>query len=124
MQLFFTFLPHAIGLMGALLILVLGWRGQPLARLMLLALYGLLFFIALGFTPDRWLRAAPTSGFAPQPATAVILGFGYEMAGDQMRPGPANQALLDWVVKNQPQITTLLVQEGVLVALSPALFAP
>ncbi|MFN8488641.1 MAG: hypothetical protein U0350_13660 [Caldilineaceae bacterium] len=125
MQLFFTFLPHVIGLAGALFLVVALWHVKPWLLLISLMLYGLLFVGLVGFTPDRWLRAVATPETAfthiPRPTTAVIMGFGYDMVGDQMQPGPANQFLLDWVLKNQPQITTLFVQEGVLVAMSPAL---
>ncbi|CAN5831486.1 hypothetical protein BH10CHL1_BH10CHL1_35450 [soil metagenome] len=123
MQLCLTFLPHALGLAGALLILGLGWRRQGLWVLVSLAIYGLLFLVAVGLTPNRWLRARPTAKLNITanlaPTTAVILGFGYEMVGDEMRPGSANQFLLDWVFSHQPQIDTLLVQEGVRVALTP-----
>lgn len=123
MPFFLTFLPPVIGLAGALLLIALGWRAQAWTLLLGLALYGLLFLVLVGFTPNRWLRANATlstnTPIRVRPTTAVILGFGYEMAGDAMQPGPANQALVDWVLNNQPQITTLLVQEGVLVALTP-----
>lgn len=36
-----------------------------------------------------------------------------------MRPGAANQFLVDWLLAHQPQVTTLLVQEGVRSALTP-----
>lgn len=124
MPLFLTFLPPVIGLTGALLLIALSWRAQPWVLLLRLILYGLLFLVLVGFTPNRWLRAnatlSPNTPILARPTTAVILGFGYEMAGDAMRPGPANQFSLDWVLNNQPQITTLLVQEGVLVAMTPA----
>lgn len=123
MQLFCTFLPHVLGLAGALFLLARFGRTQPWLLLVSLALYGLLFLVLVGFTPNRWLRAPATpetaAAKAPRPTTAVILGFGYDMAGEKMLPGPANQFLVDWVLHNEPQIQTFLVQEGVLVALSP-----
>ena len=119
MQLFTTFLPHALGVAGALLIIGRGWRLPTISILALLVLYGGLFLIAVGLTPNRWLRAHATPN--PRPTTAVILGFGYETVDNVMLPGPANQFLLDWVLREHPQISTLLVQEGVRVAISPPL---
>lgn len=123
MQLFITFLPHVLGIIGALLIVGLGWR-KGLWLLVSLAIYALLFLLLVGLTPNRWLRARPTAESNPTttsaPTIAVILGFGYEMVGNAMQPGPANQFLLDWVLSRQPEINTLLVQEGVRVALTPA----
>lgn len=123
MQLFYTFLPHALGLVGALFVFTRFWRAQPWLLLLCLALYGLLFLVLVGFTPNAWLRAPATpeivTAHSPHPTTAVILGFGYDVAGEKMLPGPANQFLVDWVIHNAPQIKTFLVQEGVLVALSP-----
>jgi len=55
------------------------------------------------------------------PTSAVVLGFGYEMAEQEMQPGAANQFLVDWVARQQPQINTLLVQEGVRSAMTPTL---
>ncbi|MCX6050369.1 MAG: hypothetical protein NT075_35180 [Chloroflexi bacterium] len=124
MQLFVTFLPHILGISGALLILGLGWRRQGLLVLVSLAIYALPFLLLVGLTPNRWLHARPTialnASANPALTTAVILGFGYDMAGDEMQPGSANQFLLDWVLRHQPQINTLLVQEGVRAALTPA----
>ena len=122
MQLFLTFLPHALGITGALLIIGLGWRKQGLWLLVSLAIYALLFLLIVGLTPSRWLWARPTTDLTStaDPTGAVILGFGYEMVGKDMRPGVANQFLLDWVLSHQPQINILLVQEGVRVALTPA----
>jgi len=122
MQLFAIFLPHVLGVAGALLILGRGWRLAPRSLLAILVLYAGLFLVAVGLTPDSWLRARPTPDL--KPTTAVILGFGYElvsdeMVADEMLPGPANQFLLNWVLTQQPQIRTLLVQEGVHVAIAP-----
>jgi len=125
MQLFTTFLPHALGVAGALLIIGRGWRLPTLSLLALLTLYASLFLIAVGLTPNRWLRvhAPPTTNSTTNPSltTAVILGFGYETVDNMMLPGPANQFLLDWMLREHPQISTLLVQEGVRVAISPPL---
>jgi len=55
------------------------------------------------------------------PTSAVVLGFGYEMVEQEMQPGAANQFLVDWVARQQPQINTLLVQEGVRSAMTPTL---
>jgi hypothetical protein len=89
-----------------------------------LLIYALLFCIVITLTPSRWLRvpvALQTNLPFAKPTTAVILGFGYEMTDDKMTPGAANQFLLDWLLTNHPKVTTLLVQEGVRVAMTPRL---
>lgn len=123
-QPFLIFLPHTLGLAGAILIFMLGWRLSSVTLFGTLLIYTIVFLIAIGLTPSRWLRAPatmPTNLTVTKPTTAVILGFGYEMVGDTMAPGTANQFLLDWLLTNHPQVTTLLVQEGVRAAMTPRL---
>lgn len=118
------FLPHLIGVVGALVILYLGWRTPLVTLLIALPSYALVLLVAIGLTPSSWLHVRATSAaslaVAP-PTSAVVLGFGYEMAEQEMRPGTANQFLVDWVTRQQPQINTLLVQEGVRSAMTPTL---
>ena len=124
MQTLWIFLPHGLGVVGALVILILSWRRSAVTVMARLLLYAIVFLIAIGFTPSRWLRIptpVPTNPTLAEPTTAVILGFGYEMVGDTMAPGAANQFLLDWLLTNHPQVTTLLVQEGVRAAMTPRL---
>ncbi len=120
-QFFLVFLPHMLGLFGLLAILGLGWRTPMSTLFFLLPLFALLFLAGVAATPSRWLRAqAPVVNPAnSRPTTAIILGFGYEGEGATMRPGVANQFLVDWLLAHQPQVTTLLVQEGVRSAFPP-----
>lgn len=122
-QPFLIFLPHLFGMAGILLILSLGWRTPTTTLFVSLPIYGLLFLLGVGLTPSRWLRtkAMDVENPALRPTTAVILGFGYEEEGATMRPGAANQFLVDWLLKTQPQVTTLFVQEGVRSAMQPGL---
>jgi len=117
------FLPHILGILGAFVILGVGWRTPIPTLLLYLPIYGLLFLVGIGCTPSRWLRAkaTPVANSTLAPTTAIVLGFGYEGEGDAMRPGAANQFLVQWLLETQPQVTTLLVQEGVHSALTPAL---
>lgn len=122
-QTFVIFLPHILGMLGAFVILGVGWRTPITTLLLYLSIYGLLFLVGIGCTPSRWLRAKATPVANPTlaPTTAIVLGFGYEGEGDAMRPGAANQFLVQWLLENQPQITSLLVQEGIHSALTPAI---
>ena len=46
--------------------------------------------------PSSWLRARPT-GEVQGIDTAIIFGFGYELLNkDEIKPGAANEFLLDW----------------------------
>lgn len=122
-QPFLIFLPHILGTLGAIVILGVGWRTPVTTLLLYLPIYGLLFLVGIGCTPSRWLRAKATTVANPTlaPTTAIVLGFGYEEEGEAMRPGAANQFLVQWLLATQPQVTTLLVQEGIHSALTPAL---
>ncbi|MEZ4727736.1 MAG: hypothetical protein R3E79_11465 [Caldilineaceae bacterium] len=122
-QPFLIFLPHLFGTASVLLILTLGWRTPIPTLFVSLPICGLLFLLGVGLTPSCWLRAKTTvvETAAPLPTTAVILGFGYEGEGATMRPGEANQFLVDWLLQTQPQVTTFLVQEGVRSAMQPGL---
>ena len=117
------FLPHLIGALGALLIVGVSWRTSWVTLLVTLFLYVLLFLLGVGFTPSRWLHAKATARVEPtrNPATAIVLGFGYEGEETAMQPGAANQFLVDWLVSTQPQVTTMLVQEGIHSAITPEL---
>lgn len=123
-QPFLIFLPHLLGILGAFVILGVGWRTPITTLLLYLSIYGLLFLVGIGCTPSRWLRAKapPVTNPTLAPTTAIVLGFGYEGEGDAMQPGAANQFLVQWLMETQPQVTTLLVQEGIRSALTPALF--
>jgi hypothetical protein len=64
-----------------------------------------------------WLRAGPTPGWQARLAevdTAIVFGFGIESEGDG-RAGAANRFLADWTLERS-RATTLIVQEGVLIA--------
>lgn len=119
------FLPHLIGALGALAILGVGWRTSWVTLLVNLVLYGIIFVLAIGFTPSQWLRAPATGNSNPthNPTTAIVLGFGYEEEETTMRPGAANQFLVHWLTTTQPQVTTMLVQEGIHSAITPELLA-
>ena len=119
------FLPHIVGTLGALVILGLGWRTPVPTFFIVLPGYALLFLVGLGFTPSRWLHAKATASMEPtrNPTTAIVLGFGYEGEETAMQPGAANQFLVDWLLATQPQVKTLLVQEGIRSALTPTLLA-
>ncbi len=60
--------------------------------------------------PVGWVRAIPTAD--QQADAAIIFGFGYVMDGDVMLPGAANNFMVDWLIKNRPDIKTVLAQEG------------
>jgi hypothetical protein len=63
--------------------------------------------------PSSWLRARP-KGDSRGVALAVVLGFGYEETNaGEMKPGAANEFLLNWALENHPAVETVLVQEGV-----------
>lgn len=124
-QILAIFLPHILGMLGVLVILGFGWRTPFTTLFIVLPIYALLFLLAIGFTPSRWLRAQATvvTNSTLRPTTAIILGFGYEGAEAVMRPGAANQFLVKWLVETQPQVKTVFVQEGVRSAITPELFA-
>lgn len=123
-QLLTIFLPHIIGAVGALTILGVGWRTPVVTWLIILPLYGLIFLLGVGLTPNRWLQAKATLGTdAPPPTTAIMLGFGYEGEETAMQPGAANQFLVNWLLTTQPQIKTFFVQEGIRSAFSPQVLA-
>jgi len=121
---FAVFLPHILGMVGVVAVVGFGWRTPISTLFVTLLLFGLLFLGAIAVTPSHWLRAKAL--FIPQPVpmptTAIILGFGYEGEGSTMHPGAANQFLVDWLLTNHPQVTTLLVQEGVRSAITPEIF--
>lgn len=119
------FLPHIMGALGALAVVGIGWRTSWVTFLVNLLLYAILFLLGVAFTPSQWLRASATAQVDPthNPTTAIVLGFGYEEEGATMHPGAANQFLVHWLASTQPQVMTMLVQEGIHSALSPALLA-
>ena len=124
-QMLTVFLPHIVGAFGALLILGAGWRTSWVTLLVNLVLYAMFFLLAVGFTPNRWLHAPATTDTAliDKPTTAILLGFGYEEEGATMHPGAANQFLVNWLASTQPQVTTMLVQEGIHSAITPEVLA-
>jgi hypothetical protein len=118
-NLFRVFIPHILGLIGAVLwfmiVVQIAKQRTALITITSFPLYILLFLTLVGATPSRWLRAAPTEDQNAE--IAVVFNFGYEMNGDRMRPGEANQYLWQWIASNKPlQLRTILVQEGVWVA--------
>lgn len=119
MSVFNVFIPHILGVVGAILWFLafarLAEHRTMLIVVMSLPVYALLFLILVGLTPSPLMRAKPTRD--QEADTAIILGFGFVMVRGQMRPGAANQFLLDWTIENQSsQVKTILVQEGVWVA--------
>lgn len=69
--------------------------------------------VSIQLVPSSWLRAGP-KGDGKGVKVAVILGFGYEETNTgEMKPGAANEFLLNWVLENHPEVQTILVQEGV-----------
>ena len=73
----------------------------------------LLMIACIQSLPNSWLRARP-GGDSRGVDVAIILGFGYEEADDGgMKPGAANEFLLDWVLETYPEVRTILVQEGI-----------
>ncbi|MBX3011141.1 MAG: hypothetical protein KF832_06515 [Caldilineaceae bacterium] len=123
-QMLTVFLPHLVGVLGFFAILALGWHMSWPALLSTLLLFAMLFLLGVGFVPSPWLRLSATAN-APHlaPTTAILLGFGYEEDGDTMRPGAANQFLVDWLFSTHPQVQTMLVQEGIYSAITPELLA-
>jgi uncharacterized SAM-binding protein YcdF (DUF218 family) len=119
MSVFNVFIPHVLGVVGAILWLLvfarLAEHRTMLIVVMSLPAYALLVLILVRLTPSPLMRAKPTRD--QEANTAVILGFGFVMVGGQMRPGEANQFLLDWTIENKSsQVKTILVQEGIWVA--------
>ncbi len=60
--------------------------------------------------PDGWIRAKPTPD--QEAEAAIIFGFGYVMDGPDMLPGKANRFMVDWFIRNQPEVKVILAQEG------------
>jgi hypothetical protein len=91
---------------------------QPLhVKLSLASVFTVIFVLLVALVPDSWIWARPTED--QDADAAIILGFGYEMEGNNLRAGEANQYLWDWFIQNKPfQIRVVLVQEGVWVAAS------
>jgi hypothetical protein len=119
MNVFNVFIPHILGVVGAILWFLafarLAEHRTMLIVVMSLPAYALLFLILVGLTPSPLMQAKPTRD--QETDTAIILGFGFVMIGDEMRPGETNQFLLDWTIKNKSlQVKTILVQEGIWVA--------
>lgn len=111
------FTPHMLGVVGLVPLLYFATKNN-LKISLILPVYIILFLVAIGLTPRRWVHATPTND--QNAATAIVFGFGYETDGAKLLPGAANQFLADWIVANRnAQTKTLLVQEGVLVALNP-----
>ena len=114
-----VFSPYILGLLGAgfwlVVIVQIARQRTTLTAITSFSLYILVFVILTGITPDRWIQARPTED--QKADIAIILGFGYEINGDQMLAGQANQYLWDWFVANRSfQIRTVLLQEGIWVA--------
>ena len=81
-----------------------------------LVVLGVIFSLGIVFFPTPLLRAMP-SGDASTVDTAIIMGFGFERNPDgSMAAGDANEALLNYVLERQPQVSTIFAQEGVWVA--------
>ncbi len=116
---FRIFIPHILGIMGAILwirmIIQLTQQRTMLAVVISILIYILLFLTLVGLTPSRWLHPTPTE--TQDAEIAVVFNFGYDMDGNQMKPGEANQYLWEWTIHNKPsQLRTILVQEGIWVA--------
>lgn len=96
--------------------IVNGFKRFWLALLLSPLLGAALFVVVAQLVPDAWLRARP-QGDSQTVDVAIVLGFGYEeMPQQAMKPGAANEFLLQWVLDTQPQVKTILAQEGVWVA--------
>lgn len=118
-----VFFPYIVGLLGAGLWLIavvqLARHRTTLTVIASFFLYIFIFLFLVGITPDKWIQARPTRD--QNADIAVILGFGYEMNGDQMTAGQANQYLWDWfAAQRSAQIRTVLLQEGIWVAADDA----
>ena len=78
-------------------------------------------WVFLSFS-DSWIRAKPSESWESDiktVGTAIILGFGYTIGKNgQMQAGEANEFLWDWTLKHTTA-DTILVQEGVWVAVCP-----
>src|SRR6266508_1254137 len=116
---FRIFIPHVLGIVGAILWIRIAIPFMQQRTMLGVGLstftYILLFLTLVGLTPSRWLHPAPTE--AQDAEIAIVFNFGYEMDGDRMKPGEANQYLWEWIINNKPsQLRVILVQEGVWVA--------
>jgi hypothetical protein len=60
--------------------------------------------------PDSWIRANPTSN--QEVEAAIVFGFGYVMEGNQIIPGAANHFMVDWLIRNHPELKVVLAQVG------------
>ncbi len=118
MRVLAVFLPHLLGITGLILWIaaIAKVAAHKLPWVVLsLPLYLLVFLIFVALIPNSWLSVKPTTD--QNADTAIILGFGYVMTDAGMKPGRANQALLDWTLDNKAsQLRLLLLQEGVWVA--------
>src|SRR5687768_459820 len=107
--------PHILGIAGYYLCLYFIRTKKTPRPTQLLPLYILLFITLIGLTPSKWIRARPTKD--QEADSAILFSFGYELDRDTMKPGEANQFLLDWTIKNNSsKLKLLLVQEGIWVA--------
>ena len=118
-NLFRVFIPHILGVTGAILwfLLVAQFFKERLVLVAVISLplYSLLFLTLVSLTPSKWLRATPTNNQDAE--IAFVFSFGYEMDGNQIKPGEANLFLWKWIAHNKPlHLSTILVQEGVWVA--------
>jgi hypothetical protein len=116
---FRIFIPHVLGIVGAILWIRIAIPFTQQRTMLGVGIstftYILLFLTLVGLTPSRWLRPAPTE--TQDAEIAIVFNFGYEMDGDRMKPGEANQYLWEWIINNKPsQLRVILVQEGVWVA--------
>lgn len=111
MNIFQVFIPHILGITGAILCMVVVRSSKDTLLVISLPAYALLFLLLVGLTPSQWMRSKPTS--EQKATTIVILSFGYEEEEGRLKPGKANEFLWDWVIENQAsQMETVLVQEG------------
>lgn len=121
MNVFNVFIPHILGIVGAILYFAFIRVKGTVLMAVSLPVYAFLFLTLVGLTPSRWIQAKPTKG--QDADTVIILGFGYEMERGEIKPGKANQFLLDWTIDNRfSQVKTLLVQEGTWVAIDAEVF--
>jgi hypothetical protein len=67
--------------------------------------------------PDSWLRAKP-HGNLSEADVWVVFGFGLRVERDETHAGTSNRALADWIATHHDGTTTLLVQEGIRLALA------
>jgi hypothetical protein len=124
------FLPHIALLFAIALALILAaWgfphRGLSVALVLALGAAPLAVILIISYLPAVESAMLVTPQGNPAKATqAIVLCFSYEGEIPSMRPGPANVELLAYVRNAMPNVRTILVQEGVWVAVPGAPQAP